>query len=151
MDDDFYKRCVACFDDEVELLKCKRCVYHICKHCIVDMAKVNVKLCKESKCRYDYLEEGEECHCYVCSTKTTDIVFNCPTCSLERTYLIKDFDEEIKERIRYHKKGLKKFCSADSKLDGYGIVYFTIMDLDTGETELLSFRSGPYKRDSIII
>ena len=141
MDEDFYKRCVVCFDNEVELIKCSQCVYHICKHYVVDIGKLDVHVCKERECRYEYLEDDEECHCYVCKTKTTDIVFNCPTCSLKRNYKLTDFTEEIKERITFRGKGLKKFSGYSDKLSDYVLVFFKVMDLDTGNVELLSFRA----------
>lgn len=143
MEDKFYERCVVCFSDDVKLLKCKQCVYKICKHCVVDMGKLDVRLCNEDNCRYEYLDDSETCHCYVCRYKTTDLVFRCPTCTLRRNYEIDGFKEEIKERIKYHQKGLKKFHSENEELDEFGIVFFTVMDLDSGETELLSFRAGP--------
>ena len=143
MDEEFYKHCVICFDSEIELIKCKQCVYHICKHCIVDLGKVDLHVCKNQARRYNYLDDVEECKCYVCKTKTIDIVFNCPTCSLKRNYKIDDFTSEIKERIIYHGKGLKRFASDNDTTEGCSLVYFTVMDLDTGEIELLSFGIGP--------
>lgn len=147
MNDKFYNNCVVCFDDTQEmLLKCKRCVYRICKRCILDMGDVDIKLCKERECKYDYLEEDEDSHCYICSKKTTDIVFNCPTCTLKRNYKLNEFTDEIVHTVSKN-KGLKRFGSSDKRLNNFHLVFSTILDLDTGKYELLSFRTS----DRIII
>lgn len=142
MNEQFYKNCVICFDDSHELLiKCSRCVYSICKRCIVEMGKVDIRLCKEKECKYDYLNDDEESHCYICCKKTTDIVFNCPTCTLIRNYKLNDFENEIVNSVSKN-KGLKRFNSSNEKLEDYHVVYTTILDLDSGKYELLSFRTS---------
>jgi hypothetical protein len=141
MDDKFYDRCIACYYSDVPLLKCNRCVYKICRGCILDLSKVKLKLCKDNECRYDYLTNDEEFHCYVCDIdKKMTLTFNCPTCTLVRDYTIDTFENEMKKNVM--KKGMKKFNSDESDLEGFFVAFFTIMDLDTGDIELLSFRGN---------
>lgn len=140
MDENFYKRCVVCFEDK-DLLKCDRCVYHICKTCVVDLGKVELKVCREDKCRYDYLEDGEECHCYICTKDSPKVVFSCPTCTLQRNYDINVLNDAIEFRTR--QKGIKRFSSSNDDFEGFKIVFFSVMDMDTGKCDLLSFRVGP--------
>lgn len=143
MKDEYYDKCIACYNTDIQLFKCSRCVYKICKACIIDLSTVKINLCKDIECRYDYLDDIEECHCYVCDkNKDKDTIeFKCPTCALNRDCNLNTFDNEIKEKIR--KKGIQKFKSKEHDLAGFFIAFFTILDLDTGEIELLSFREGP--------
>lgn len=146
-DENYYRKCVVCFDDRQEvLLKCDRCVYHVCKNCVVKMGKVDMKICRESDCKYDYLNDDEDSHCYICSRRTTDIVFHCPTCTLDRNYKLSDFTDEITTSVTKN-KGLKRFSSSNDKFENFYVIYFTVLDLDTGKYDLLSFRTS----NSIII
>lgn len=139
MNDEFYDRCVVCFDNECELIKCPTCVYRLCRSCIVEIGRVDIRVCKEPQCRYDYLSPDEDCHCYVCNDRTRDIILDCPTCAHIRALPLSDFKHTIQDRVM----GTKKLSGHGNTFGDYGIVYFTVKDLDTGESELMSFRTGP--------
>ena len=139
-DDEYYNKCVACFNGDTTLIKCNRCIYKICKHCIVNVAKTDIKLCREIGCKYEFLDDNENCHCYVC-VKNDNFAFNCPTCALKRVYPVSLFKEEL--LLKTKERGVKRYKSYDNKLCDFYVCFFTVLDLDTGITTLLSFRDGP--------
>jgi hypothetical protein len=72
-----------------------------------------------------------------------ELVFNCPTCSLERRYTLDSLEPEIL-KLAHHGVVV---VNGKHKQRGFSIGFYTVMDLDTGVTKLSKLRSSPPVRN----
>lgn len=145
IDDHFYDKCVACYRDDVELKSCHQCIYKICHTCIIRISSLDFKTCFDPQCRYDYMDNHFDnirySPSYMCSAYPVKFTFDCPTCRIKRDYDISDFHSELGSESL--KRGLLEFTSASGYSHGFKLVFYTILDMDSGEYTLQSFKTCP--------
>jgi len=132
--------CCVCLDDNEDLIfKCKRCVYPTCGQCILSMrtSKIKTSLCKDSACRYDYLEPDEQVRVFnynVCSKIVPKVMYPCPVCKTINERPIDQFEESLLKFTSSRRVIEKPTLNTIHKL-----VCFTIYDIDNDQHSLYKF------------
>lgn len=120
----FYDMCYVCFSKK-ELVPCKRCVYNICRHCILDekMSRARLAVCDHPDCEHER----------PCGKCEIDIVFTCGTCQLRSEIKLTELMDAIRTTTVNSPKRTwtKKVIGIDEQ-----ILFFNILDLDTGVFKL---------------
>lgn len=130
--------CYVCFSKD-KLLDCNRCVYKVCESCIVMGRFVTMKVafCRHPGCFYDHLSSGEneKRNCFVCRVSTPPCFFwRCQTC---QNHLQIDVDR-VRETIKTITMDSPNRCWKRQLEFNNEILYFTILDIDSGEYELIN-------------
>lgn len=138
---EYYSECIICYDTPKDPVGCKQCIYSMCKRCIVDSGSLEMKICKHKPCRYGYLHNTDHPKRYLCDTGTNSLLFCCPACSIRRQVSLCVLEDEIAALAL--QQGPVRLTSTVSALQSFALVYYTILDLDTGKCVLSKFRTGP--------
>lgn len=135
--DDYYDMCYGCFSKE-DLVPCGRCVYKICKRCILNekFSEINAPLCRHDECVYDHLneEDASSMNCFVCSKTAPVLDYKCGTCGLDSNIPVEDvvpaiLTAVIKSPCRIWEKAIVNI--------NHRLMFFSIHDIDTDTFELI--------------
>lgn len=135
--DDYYDMCYGCFSQD-DLVPCGRCVYKICKRCILSekFSKVKVPLCRHDECVYDHLdkEDATNLNCFVCNKTPPSLVYKCGTCGLDSTILVDDVLPAILAAVIRSpcRTWEKEITNINHKL-----MFFSIRNIDDDTHELI--------------
>jgi hypothetical protein len=143
---DYYARCYGCFSEDL-LIKCDRCVYNICKVCILhdEFSTVVPALCKHDECAYTYLDEKEKSdqHCYACSLKPVSVKYRCRTCNLSSGIDVGELTEAIK--LKATQTGVFERVT---DIFNHSLVFYTVLDLENGTTKIEKFWQVPHQKST---
>lgn len=129
-----------------DLIPCDRCVYKICKRCILNekFSEVKASFCRHDECIYDLLDgdEASKFNCFVCKKVPLNLTYVCGTCGLNSKIPVDETISAIKTAVinsphRIWEKSIEHI--------NHRLLYFSIHDIDNDEFELVK----SYKVDLI--
>lgn len=129
--------CYGCFSSD-NLVSCGRCVYKICKRCIINekFSYTKISLCRHPECVYDHLDknEAETYNAFVCDKIPPALAYTCGACGMNTNISVEEVTPAILLAVinspcRIWEKEIREI--------NHRMMFFSIRNMDDDTYELI--------------